>query len=379
MRIIRFDQGFVFDDINSYFGADGEPAYQLEPGDPGYKITGAEAPPQTTITKHTTMNETPQELKPLLALARVMRTGATTLEDVIGLHHYKAAGLNTAILKLEGDPNAEAMSNANKGSMLVYKLAEDASRDAASALKTYSDGPVKELLTGYRKILEGVHGLKHNAGWAAAGFTTNRRVPEKHENRQTLLAAMRSYLAAHPGHEGTLPRAEGPALQVSAAAALALMAPFQAAFDLINSTDSAQVLTKGLRDDDHQGLYRFVSKMIGEIGGRLSADDPRWEVFGLNIPANPNPPEGVTVLSLTAGAAGQEVLSWEHARRATYYRIFIKVEGVDEDFRFLARDTDFDHTIKGLTPGTVLHAYVVAANPAGEAAPSPVVTKVVGV
>jgi SAM-dependent methyltransferase len=90
--------------------------------------------------------------------------------------------------------------------------------------------------------------------------------------RSPLLAAMRSYLAAHPNHEGTLPRAEGPALQVSAAAALALMAPFQAAFDLINSTDSAQVLTKGLRDDDHQGLYRFVSKMIGEIGGRLS----RW-------------------------------------------------------------------------------------------------------
>jgi len=52
---------------------------------------------------------------------------------------------------------------------------------------------------------------------------------------------------------------------------------------------------------------------------------------------------------------------------------------VDEDFRFLDRDTDFDHTIKGLTPGAVLHAYVVAANPAGEAAPSPVVTKVVGV
>ncbi len=65
--------------------------------------------------------------------------------------------------------------------------------------------------------------------------------------------------------------------------------------------------------------------------------------------------------------------------RATYYRIFIKVDGVDEDFRFLDRDTDFDHTIKGLTPGAVLHAYVVAANPAGEAAPSPVVTKVVGV
>lgn len=33
MKIVRFDSGFVFDDPNTYWG---DPAYQLEPGDPGY-------------------------------------------------------------------------------------------------------------------------------------------------------------------------------------------------------------------------------------------------------------------------------------------------------------------------------------------------------
>jgi hypothetical protein len=33
MKIITFDDGFVLDDPNSFWG---DPAYQLEPGDPGY-------------------------------------------------------------------------------------------------------------------------------------------------------------------------------------------------------------------------------------------------------------------------------------------------------------------------------------------------------
>jgi len=47
-------------------------------------------------------------------------------------------------------------------------------------------------------------------------------------------------------------------------------------------------------------------------------------------------------------------------------------------FRFLKRDSDLDHTLTGLTPGSTVAAYVIAANPGGEAAPSPTVTKVVG-
>ncbi|HRJ11035.1 MAG TPA: hypothetical protein PLP58_20815 [Prosthecobacter sp.] len=44
----------------------------------------------------------------------------------------------------------------------------------------------------------------------------------------------------------------------------------------------------------------------------------------------------------------------------------------------MKRDSDLDHTLTGLTPGSTVAAYVIAANPGGEAAPSPTVTKVVG-
>ncbi len=324
------------------------------------------------------MNETPRNQKQLLALAKRQRAGAIQLQDTIGLHHHRDTTLNAAILKLEGDPAAAPGSNANKGSQLVYKLCGDATGDAERALMNLSDTEVKHLLTGYQTIIKGVHGPSHNAGWVAAGFTKNMRIPDKHDLRQGLLTTMRSYLAANPSHEGTLPQATGPAQQVTAAAALALMPVFQAAFTLVDDRRSLQEQCKNLRDADEDALFDEVSGTTAELRGLLSDVDPRWENFGLNIPAHPNPPEAATGVTLTSLGGGREALSWEPAVRATYYRLFIKVHGVDAEFRFLKRDDDLDHTIPDLTPGTTISAYVIAANAGGEASPSPTVTKVVG-
>jgi len=379
MRIVRFDQGFHLDDPNIRFGAtDDAPAVQLQPGDPGYintaPLTGASA----SKKGHRTMNETPKNQNVLLALSKAMRAGALTLQDVIGLHHHRNTTLNAAILKLEGDPAAAPGSNENKGSQLVFKMCEDAAGDARSALKALSDGEVKSLLDAFQDSVKDVHGPSHNAGWAAAGFTDGVSVPSNHGMRQTLLAAMRSYLAAHPQYETSKLQPSGPPLAVTAAAALALGATFQAAFDLVNDNEGQQALSKALRDADKKALFDEVSGTTAELRGLLAADDSRWENFGLNIPANPNPPQPVASLTMTSTGTGREELAWTPAVRATYYRIFIKIEGVDEDFRYLKVDHDLDHVLKDLTPGSTISAYVIAANDGGEASPSPTVTKVVG-
>ena len=377
MKPVTWDSGVSWDDPNLRWG---DPSFLLEPGDPGYVNTAPATPVGGSAKKKgtKTMNETPDNQKVLLALAKKIRAGAASLQDTIGLHHHRDTTLNTAILKLEGDPAAAPGSNANKGSQLVYKTCEDAAKDARSALKALSDGTVKKLLTAYRDVLEGVHGKKHNAGWSAAGFTQSPRVPENHEQRQSLLAAMRSYLAANASHEATLPQPGGTPLAVTAAAALALGTTFQEAFDLVNTKEAEQANCKNLRDADKDALFDEVSGTIRELGELLAADDPRWETFGLNIPANPNPPEPVASLTMTAVGTGREELAWPAATRATYYRVFIKIQGVDADFRFLKRDSDLDHILTDLTPGTTVSAYVIAANPGGEATPSPTVTKAVG-
>lgn len=375
MRPLRWDDGTRWNDPNARWS---DPSYVLEPGDPGYVNTSPATGANPDKKGNRTMNETPKNQNVLLAVAKKIRAGAATLQDVIGLHHHRDTTLTTAILKLEGDPAAAPGSNANKGSQLVYKSCEDAAKDARSALKTLSDGTVKTLLSAYRDVLERIHGKKHNAGWAAAGFTDVVSVPREHDKRQSLLAAMRSYLAANAGYEASLPQPGGTPLAVTAAAALALGTTFQAAFDLINSSEAEQANCKNARDADKKGLFDEVSGTIKELSGLLAADDPRWENFGLNIPANPNPPEPVTAVTLTAVGTGREELAWTAATRATYYRLFVKVDGVDTDFRFLKRDSDLDHTLTDLTPGTTISAYIIAANPGGEAVPSPTVTKVVG-
>ena len=147
MRLIRWDDGTKFDDVNAHWGdADSSGnggSYVLEPGDQGYINTAPATGGGSTKKRTHSMNETPENQKILVAVAKKMRAGAAALQDTIGLHHHRDTTLNTAILKLEGDPDAAAGSNANKGSQLVYKMCEDAAQDARSALKLLSDGTVK--------------------------------------------------------------------------------------------------------------------------------------------------------------------------------------------------------------------------------------------
>jgi hypothetical protein len=112
----------------------------------------------------------------------------------------------------------------------------------------------------------------------------------------------------------------------------------------VNTKESEQANCKNLRDADKDALSDEVSGTISELRGLLAADDPRWEAFGLNIPANPNPPEPVSSLTLTSVGRAARSCPGAAATRATYYRLFIKIEGVDTDFRFLKRDSDLDHT-----------------------------------
>ena len=380
MRPLRWGDNVRWNSKNAFWGS---PSYVLEPGDPGYVQEDGEedsvSPKHHTKTMNSS-NETPRNPKVLTALAYDVHDGMETLQDVIDLHHHRTTTVMPAILKLEGDPAAPVGSNANKGSQLVFKDCSDALVDVTKAMVDLSNGAVKTLLTGYRKVMEGVHGRTFNAGWAAAGFGDNSTaVPRDHDDRLALLAAMRSYLAAHATYETSLPQpAPAPALEITDAAALALHTQFTAARTLVNTTAGDQELCKNLRDTDVDGLYKEVSGSIAEIRGRLSADDPRWETFGLNIPANPSPPEPVVSVMLTAAGPGKVLVSYAHARRATGYRIFKKVVGVDVDFVFVDRAQDLEFTLKGLTTGQTVAVVVAATNEAGDAPLSPAVDIVVG-
>lgn len=381
MRPLLWNDGTRWGDPNAYWSDTG--SFVLEPGDPGYVLPPPDPslPKTKTKTKTHTMssNATPVSRIILSALAHNIHAGQVAIGGTVGLLHHLAPGMDAALKKLEGDAAAAPGSAANKGSQLVYRDCVDLTGEAEAALITLSDGAVKTWLDGYRKIMEGVHGKKANAGWQAAGFPQGKTaVPRSHATRRALLTAARAYLAAHATYEATLPQPTGPALAVTAAAALALDGQMQTAQTLINARQGEQESCKDARDADVDDLYGEVSGTISELRDLLAADDARWEVFGLNIPANPNPPLGVTGFTLTGAGTGRELAAWNYAVRAVYYRLFLMIVGVDADFVNIADPRDLEYTLKNLTPGTTIKAYIVPMNDGGAGPASPTLTKVVG-
>ena len=277
MRTIRWDDGTRFDNPNARWGS---PAYLLEPGDPGYVDPDPNPPPSPTKPKtkphHMSSNATPDNRTILTALARNILAGQLSIGATVGLHHHTSTQMDAAIKKLGGDPAADPGTDANQGSQLRYRDCVDATSDARAALRDDSDGPVKTWLSGYRKVLTGIHGSKSNDGWIAAGFppgTTS--VPRSHDARHGLLDAARAYLVTHSGYEASLPQAGGSPLAITAAEALALSTAMQTAKTLINDREAEQTTCKMVRDTDVDALFDEVSSTIAELNGLLAVDEAR--------------------------------------------------------------------------------------------------------
>ncbi|MFL6528292.1 MAG: hypothetical protein ACJ8IQ_09345 [Chthoniobacterales bacterium] len=172
---------------------------------------------------------------------------------------------------------------------------------------------------------------------------------------------------ANPGKE--LPAAP---YNVTAANAGALFTALSTArANMANLGKGSASTKKGLRDTGVQTLRTRLSGTIGEIGQKLSDGDARWYTFGLNRPADPNTPGIVDGLNNHFGPAGSGLayLDWNDARRATRYRVWIWVVGVDSAYRAVDTVTESDATLT-LPVGKTVKVHVTTVNDAGESVPS---------
>ncbi len=119
---------------------------------------------------------------------------------------------------------------------------------------------------------------------------------------------------------------------------------------------------KAVRDTSAEALRAIMRSVIRFLDGTLSKTDPRWETFGLNIPATkttPGAPQGV----LATGLPGGTILAQCDATPlATRYRWRIKVVGVDDAFRLGASTVAPSATIEKVKPGQTVEVLVQAAN-----------------
>jgi len=300
---------------------------------------------------HMAGNRVPNGENELLALGEDMADGCHNHEVDIGLKHNKEVDMRAALTALR---NAEAGFTTARGNR----------QDAMDALHA-TDATVTAFLAATRSVLIRLLGNRWSSAWLPTGFPDlSTAVPATQEKRLNLCASLKIYFT-------NIPAQEVAAMGVTAANAETQFQALSTGRDVLGTKDELQTTAKQARDTAYNNLRKREHDLINELATLLADDDGRWHAFGLSMPADPNAPESVASVTLTPGAAGKIVADWPRAVRATRYRPFVQVVGVDTDF--VARDAVHDLTVNltGFTTGQTVKVQIVAANDAGEALPSP--------
>lgn len=296
-------------------------------------------------------NATPDNNDILRALADRIADGCHQHETTIGIKQNTETAIRANIASLAG---AELQVG-------LKKSAVSAAYDALQAADTAGEAVIVDCKLRLQKVL----GQRWSAAWEPTGFPNqSTAVPNKQDERFTLLDSLKDYFTAVPAHESA-------EMGATAAACLAAWTALSNARQAVANAESAQTTAFANRTAAETALRKRVRGLINELEGLISDDDPRWEDFGLNIPASPSAPEPVQSITLAPASANRLEVSWPYAVRAIRYIIEIFIVGVDTDWRTGANSKDLSVILKGFTTGQTVKVRVVAANDGGNAGPSP--------
>lgn len=321
--------------------------------------------PQSSMIK----NALPQNPARLLALAENCADGAHQLEDVIPLKLIREADLRAHLLTLVGDLAATPIV---PGLIYLCEGAETALKQAKAA-RTATDKEVRRFLTDTRARLALYLGAAASATWGPTGFLSgsgsSNKVPRTQGARLQCLAQVAAFLSAHPAWEQP---AGTDAPVVTAARAVHLHTQLSDARSLANTRAKAKRDAKLARDHAFAALRTDLSALTRELSRALPANDPRWEAFGLTIPAHPRPPEAATALELSGAGPTRIHAEWQPGRRSVSARVMIQILGVDAAFRQYGKSRSRDSLlIKGLPTGATVRVKILCRRGSLEAPDGP--------
>jgi hypothetical protein len=223
----------------------------------------------------------------------------------------------------------------------------------------------KVTLNNCKLRLRQVLGERWSVAWEPTGFPgLSTAVPDKTDARFTLLDALKNYFTL-------VPASENAGMGATAALCTAAWTALSDARQAVAAAESQLTVAFATRTAATDALRRRVRGLIGELETLIATDDPLWEAFGLNVPANPTAPEPVASVTAVAAGSGRIEVSYPYATRATRYRVQTFITGVDTEWQSKATPKDLEVILKNFTPAQVVKVRVIAANDGGEAAPSP--------
>lgn len=325
-------------------------------------------------------NPIPKNNKVMLALAEDCFDGCVDVEDDVELKAVRQGDLSAKIEALKGDaPTAPTPPGdpppppplpPTPGLIYLYDAAKVATGLAEKAV-TDKDEEVRQFLVDAHSMLETPLGKAWSPEWVLAGYTIPGKtaVPKTQNERFASIGALSVYLTLHPTYQ--IP-AGGPLREVTAARAQALHTQISHARTAANAARNAQKAAKDARDAGYTALRRLLIALVDELTLRLGPDDPRWEIFGLNIPSSPRAPDPATNLTLSLAGTGQVLAGWKRGMRSDDNRIFIQIVGVDADYREYGKSGNVMETVlKDLPAGAVVKVKIIALNGSLEAVSGP--------
>lgn len=301
-------------------------------------------------------NPTPTNDSKLLARCHDLVAGCLALEAELGIKQNTAAVMQAAW---------EAA-----GTALATVGQRKAERGTARKALLQADAAGEKVISRCRLRLTPIFGSRWSLQWEAAGFPNrSTRVPEVQDKRLALLDYLSAWFTAHPAHESA-------DMGTTATLCHAFHEALSAARSAVNHSQAR--LAEAVREKNRllRVLRKRMRSLIREVNVLMERDDPRWQRFGLNIPARLSAPRPVKKVTLTMLGNGSVHAQWPAARHAKRYRVQVKTEGA-EDFAFVATVHETSTLLRDLIPGRKIEVRVIAANAADEAAPSPAAVVVV--
>ena len=305
-------------------------------------------------------NEIPTTYPGIVALGEDSADGAMTHGASIGLKQNTETAIRTDLTFL-------IMAESSVGQKRLAK-------SIASTAHKLADSNAKAFIARFIQLQKPRLGASWGPLWQEAGFTAGSiRNPNTLDDRFVLLNKFTRFLMLHPEYNVT--DAARPDLDLTEASAQTAYTAVSAARAGLNDANVANGSAIAHRDTRLVSMRARLTGLRGELTQTLPDDSPLWYAFGFNRPADPATPGIPDELMLTAGAAGTGtvIADWASSRRASGYRMKIRVTGEAQP-RLFGLFADEQTTVTGLPVGPVLSVTIIAHNEAGDSAESTAVT-----
>ncbi|MDB6029302.1 MAG: family lipolytic protein, partial [Verrucomicrobiales bacterium] len=270
----------------------------------------------------------------------------------VTLTYNPSADVNTDLVNLimaRGNHEQAKQVKATRRSVLLQQLEE-----------------VTKLIRGTRDVFKLSWGTQFCELFTALGFSQGTlEMPTSLEDMIGMLQSIKTHLTANPTQEVVG--------LVTAARAQTLLDALMAAQQAIVAQDVVIGTMMEVRDEKFDTLRKRISGVYQELRMQLGPLDQRWGNFGFNLPGADETPDQVTGLKVTLIGPTAAATKWDASARAGYYRVYIRVLGVDADYRAIGSPADLDFTIENLPANATVDVVVTAVNNGGEGARSEVI------